>query len=79
LAVGCSSVAVLPPAADVSGPLKQKGVAVPVEVSAGSPKVNNPAGDGLGGWPNERLCAVEASVDTGRDGFLPKMSRTLPV
>ena len=79
LAVGCSSVAVLPPAADVRGPLKQKGAAVPVEVSAGLPKVNNPAGAGLAGWPNERLGAVEASVDTGGVGFLPKMSKTLPV
>ena len=79
LAVGCSSIAVLPPAADVRGPLKEKGAAVPVEVSAGLPKANIPAGAALGGWLNERLEAEEASVDTGRDGFLLKKSRTLPV
>ena len=79
LAFGCSSVAVLPPAADVRGPLKEKGAAVPVEVSAGLPKANIPAGAALGGWLNERLEAEEASVDTGRDGFLLKKSRTLPV
>ena len=70
LAVGCSSIAVLPPAADVRGPLKEKGAAVLVQVSAGMTKVNKPAGTALGGWLNDTFGAVEASVDTGRGGLV---------